>query len=186
MFGWRARIGCIHPRKGQLHTSMIEMKKVMPEGVYLNDVFLDGPTSQAPEHLLDMFPQLEPTAREVAKIGVDLIIQVGAPICLAQGPGGDQKIIDLIEQATGVPATTCVTSMVKGLQRIDVHQVVVVRPCRDRRSAGNGYREAGRRPQLCRRVECSEHGPRATTDQGLRPFAYHVLSSIGPADVFEV
>ncbi len=51
MFGWRARIGCIHPRQGQLHTSMIEMEKVMPEGVYLNDVFLDGPKSQAPEHL---------------------------------------------------------------------------------------------------------------------------------------
>ena len=26
-----SRIGCIHPRKGQLHTSMIEMEKVMPE-----------------------------------------------------------------------------------------------------------------------------------------------------------
>jgi maleate cis-trans isomerase len=128
MFGWRARIGCIHPRKGQLHTSMIEMEKVMPEGVYLNDVFLDGPKSQAPEHLLEMFPQLEPAAQEVAKIEVDLIIQVGAPVCLAQGLGGDKKIIDLIEQATGVPATTCVTSMVKGLQRMDVHKVVVVCP----------------------------------------------------------
>ena len=136
MFGWRARIGCIHPRQGQLHTSMIEMEKVMPEGVYLNDVFLDGPKSQAPEHLLEMFPQLEPAAREVAKIGVDLIIQVGAPICIAQGPGGDKKIIDLIEKATGVPATTCVTSMVKGLQRMDVHQVVVVCPYYQEEPAG--------------------------------------------------
>jgi maleate cis-trans isomerase len=61
---------------------------------------------------------------------------VGAPICIAQGPGGDQKIIDLIEQATGVPATTCVTSMVKGLQRLDVHQVVVVCPYYQEASAG--------------------------------------------------
>jgi hypothetical protein len=55
----------------------------MPEGVYLNDVFLDGPKSQTLEDLLAMFPQLEPAAREVSQIGVDLIIQVGAPICLA-------------------------------------------------------------------------------------------------------
>ena len=108
---------------------MIEMAKVMPEGVYLNDVFLEGPKAQALEDLLAMFPQLEPAAQEVAQIGVDLIIQVGAPICLAQGPEGDKKIMDLIEQATGVPATTCVTSMVQGLQRMDVHKVVVVCRC---------------------------------------------------------
>jgi maleate isomerase len=136
MFGWRARIGGIHPRQGQLHTSMIEREKVMPEGVYLNGVFLDGPKSQAPEHLLEMFPQLEPAAREVAKIGVDLIIQVGAPIGIVQGLDGDKKIIDLIEQATGVPATTCVTAMVKGLQRMDVHQVVVVCPYYQEASVG--------------------------------------------------
>ena len=58
MFGWRARIGCIHPRRGQLHTSMMEMAKVMLEGVYLNDVFLDGPQSQTLEDLVAMFPQL--------------------------------------------------------------------------------------------------------------------------------
>ena len=75
-----------------------------------------------------MFPHLGPAAQEVAKIEVDLIIQVGAPICLAQGLGGDKKIIALIEQATGVPATPCVTSMVQGLQRMDVHKVVVVCP----------------------------------------------------------
>jgi maleate isomerase len=136
MFGWRARIGCIHPRQGQLHTSMIEMEKVMPEGVYLNDVFLDGPKSQAPKHLLEMFPQLESAAREVAKIGLDLIIQVGAPICIAQGLDGDKKIIDLIEKATGVPATTRATSMVKGLQRMDVYKAVVVCPYYQEESAG--------------------------------------------------
>ena len=46
----------------------------------------------------------------------------------AQGPGGDKKLIDLIEQATGVPATTCVTPMVKVFQRMDVHKAVVVCP----------------------------------------------------------
>jgi maleate cis-trans isomerase len=61
---------------------------------------------------------------------------VGAPICIAQGPGGDKKIIDLIEQATGVPATTCVTSMVKGLQKMGVHTVVVVCPYYQEASAG--------------------------------------------------
>ena len=98
MFGWRARIGCIHPRKGHLHTSMVEMAKVMPEGVYLNEVFLDGPHSQALENLLAIFPQLVPAAREVAQIGIDLIIQVGAPICLAQGPEGEKKSSTLLSR----------------------------------------------------------------------------------------
>jgi maleate cis-trans isomerase len=52
------------------------------------------------------------------------------------GPGGDKKIIDLIEKATGVPATTCVTSMVKGLQRMDIHPVVVVCPYYQEEPAG--------------------------------------------------
>ena len=47
MFGWRARIGCIHPRRGQPHTSMLEMAKVMPEGVYLQG---DRILSRSGEH----------------------------------------------------------------------------------------------------------------------------------------
>jgi hypothetical protein len=70
---------------------MVKRAKVMPEGVYLNEVLLDGPHSQALEDLVAIFSQLVPAAREVAQIGIDLIIQVGAPICLAQGPEGEKN-----------------------------------------------------------------------------------------------
>jgi len=104
------------------------MQMAVPEGVLLNETFLEGPKSLALEHLLEMYPKLEPAAREVSAVGVDVIVQVGAPVCLAHGIKADEKIIELIEKATGVPATTCVTSMVKALRKLNLEKVVVVTP----------------------------------------------------------
>jgi maleate isomerase len=104
------------------------MQMVVPEGVLLNNTFLDGPKSLALKHLREMYSQLELAAREANLIGVDVVVQVGAPVCLAQGIGGDEKIIQCIEKATGVPATTSVTSMVKALHTLGIEKIVVFSP----------------------------------------------------------
>jgi maleate isomerase len=128
MFGWRAKIGLIHPGRGKINIGSIEMQMAAPEGVFLSDFYLDGPKSLAPEHINEVWEQLEPAAREVNRMGVDVITQQGVPICLIKGPGGDKKIIDIINKTTGVPATTDATSMIKALQHLQVKKVVVVAP----------------------------------------------------------
>jgi maleate isomerase len=128
MFGWRAKIGLIHPAAGTIHTGSTEMHMIVPEGVVLNDYYLNGPKSLSPEHLNEVWQQLAPASREVNQITVDAITQMGAPICLIGGPGADQKIIDIMEKATGVPGTTCVTSMIRALKHLGIKKVVVVTP----------------------------------------------------------
>ena len=128
MFGWRATIGGIFSRRGHLHVSAREMEMVLPDGVLLNNTYLEGPKSLTKEHLLETFEEIGPAAMEVNRIPADLIIQVGAPISLVHGVDGDKKIIDEIEKATGIPATTCISSIVEALHRLCIEKVVVVTP----------------------------------------------------------
>lgn len=133
MYGWRARIGCINPLRGDIPITAMEMEMAAPEGVIFNHTFLDGPHSLDPDHLRTMLPQLEPAARElISKTSMDLILMAGAPIVLANGA---DKVIELLEKATGLPATTNLTGIVRGLRRLDIQKVVVVCPYYSERMA---------------------------------------------------
>lgn len=126
MFGWRARIGFISPSPGGVPASLIEMEMLAPEGVIFVTKFLDGPASLATPDLLSLRPQIEPLARElVRKTELDIVLMAGAPIVLANGP---DRVVEILEQATGLPATTNVAGIVSGLRRLDVQKVVVVTP----------------------------------------------------------
>jgi maleate isomerase len=126
MFGWRARIGLISPATSGVHTSALEMEMLAPEGVLFVSRFLDGPRSLGLDDLRAMLPQVAPAARAIAATpDVDLILAAGAPIVLANG---SDTIIRTIADATGLPATTNVASIVAGLRRLGVGRVAVVTP----------------------------------------------------------
>lgn len=126
LFGWRARIGFISPLRGRIHTSEIEMQMVAPEGVLIHSAYLDGPKSLGLEDLRAVLPQVAPAAQEVTgSTPMDVIVQGGAPVCLANGT---HAIIDTITDATGVPATTVLNGLINGMRRLDMRKVVVVTP----------------------------------------------------------
>ena len=126
MFGWRARIGFISPGTSGVHTSAVEMELAAPEGVLFISKFLNGPKSLSVEHCRELLPQIEPAAKALAKsVDLDLIVMGGAPVCLANGP---ETLVSLIQDATGVPATTNVAGLVNGLKRLDIQKVAVLAP----------------------------------------------------------
>jgi maleate isomerase len=126
MFGWRARIGFISPNPGGLPGSLLEMERIAPEGVAFLTRFIDGPKSLGTQDLLEIYPQIEPLAKSlVKKAELDIILMAGAPLVLANGP---DKVAKMLTEATGLPATTNVAGLVNGMQRLDMHKIVVVTP----------------------------------------------------------
>jgi maleate cis-trans isomerase len=126
VFGWRARIGFLSPSPGGIATSLLEMEMAAPEGVAFLSRFLDGPATLETEVLRAMRPQLEPAARAlVAKSKLDLILMGGAPVVLANGP---DEVIEILEGAAKIPATTNVAGIVNGLRRLGIGKIVVVTP----------------------------------------------------------
>jgi maleate isomerase len=126
MFGWRARIGLISPGTSGIHTSALEMEMLAPDGVVFVSRFLEGPRSLGLDDLRAMLPQVGPAARAIAATpDVDLILAAGAPIVLGNGP---DTIVRTITEASGLPATTNVDSVVAGLRRLGVNRVAVVTP----------------------------------------------------------
>lgn len=77
------------------------------------------------ENLEQMMEQVDRAAREVASARVDVIAQCGTPGVFVHGFGYDRTVIDRIESATGIPATTMATSVVEALRRLGVRRVTV-------------------------------------------------------------
>jgi maleate cis-trans isomerase len=126
MFGWRARIGFLSPSPGGPPTSLLEMQMAAPDGVAFISRNFVGPKSLGLEDLRAMAPQIaELSADLAAKTDLDVILTAGAPIVLANGP---DEVIRVMHEATGVPATSNVAGIVKGIQRLDLARVVVVAP----------------------------------------------------------
>jgi maleate isomerase len=126
MFGWRSRIGFISPGTSGIHTSAIEMEMAAPEGVIFLSTFLNGPKSLSVEHCRELLPQIGPAAETLAKKSdLDLIVMGGAPVCLANGPS---KLVEVIEGAANVRATTVADGLVNALRRLDIQKVVVLTP----------------------------------------------------------
>jgi maleate cis-trans isomerase len=125
-FGWRARIGLVSPGTNGVHTSALEMEMLAPDGVLFVSRFLEGPRSLALDDQRAMLPQLAPAAKAIAETSdVDLILAAGAPVVLANDPA---SVIETITEATGLPATTNVSSLVAGLRRLGTCRVAVVMP----------------------------------------------------------
>lgn len=132
MYGWRARIGCIHP---SANSGWYEkFRKVTPEGVELVEARLFFPSGLEPgtrdteEAFPFMLEQIEKAAKEVASAAVQCIIQMGGALSMFRGWGADREIITRIEKATGIAATTHGIAETEALHKLDMHKVVVFTP----------------------------------------------------------
>lgn len=127
LFGWRARIGFISPRRGKIHTSAIEMQMLAPDGVLVHTADLEGPRSLGREDCLAMLDEIPDAAKLLSHgdAAADVIVMGAAPICLNVGP---DTVVETIEKAAGLPATTVMHGLVNGLRHVDAKRVVVVTP----------------------------------------------------------
>lgn len=124
--GWRAVIGVLNPTFGGLSPVAGELDMAVPKGVVFHRAHFHGPLGWSVEALKAVLPQVAEVAKEAAFPGVDLILQHGLPIGIIEGIGTDKKIISTVEQATGVKATTAITSVVEALRKLQVTKTIIV------------------------------------------------------------
>jgi len=104
----------------------LELRKAAPAGVVFNRATMLGPLGFSPEGVRVMLEQIEQATKMVALSGVDVIIQIGLPVGFLNGIGGDKKIIEIMEKASGVPCTTQITAVVQALRHLQISKVIIV------------------------------------------------------------
>ena len=117
-----ARLGLLVPSS---NTSVeTEFHRTLPDAVTLHvgRLFL---TQVTPESVRRIVADMEGQAKLLASADVDLIVLGATLPSLLNGLGYDQQLIGTIEAATGKPATTTTTALVKALRRMDVRRVVM-------------------------------------------------------------
>lgn len=132
MYGWRGRIGVIIPAVNT--TFEPECYRLAPEGVSFH--FARMPLGElSAEALLEMGKYAQEKGREVAAAGVDLIVFACTSGSFAEGKGHDEKIIRDLEDATGIPALTTSTAILRALQSLDIHSIAISSPYSDELNA---------------------------------------------------
>ena len=122
LFGWRARIGNLRPATAIEGSE--EWRRVAPEGV----AFVDGRTmveEVTEKGLAAMMTQVVGAAKLGAAAKPQVIVQCGAPGIFLRGLGHDRTVIEEMEKATGIPATTMMTAMVDAMRVLGVRRVAV-------------------------------------------------------------
>jgi maleate isomerase len=122
MYGWRAKIGRISPSPETVGCE--EWRRSMPDGVclvetrtLLHDVTVEG--------LGETVKQVERAALELASAEVDVILQAGTAIAFFRGFGHDQELSRRITDATGIKATTSLTSVVEALRALGIKRPAI-------------------------------------------------------------
>lgn len=125
MLGWRARIGFISPGNGE--TTPYEFYRMVPEGVMLVLTCLNIQSLVA-EELEEALGLVDQAAGHLARSEVDVIVLGGTPPVVFKGFGADRAIIERIEKATGIPASTKQTVAVEALRTLGVKRVALATP----------------------------------------------------------
>ncbi len=124
--GWRAVIGTMHTTFGGITPTTDELYSAVPQGVMFHRAHFHGPLGWSVEAVQAVLPQIPEVAKEAAFPGVELILQRGLPIGVIEGIGTDQRIINTIEETTGVRATTTITSVVAALRKLQLTKIIIV------------------------------------------------------------
>jgi maleate isomerase len=129
MFGWRKRIGYIGPTV--MEVVPYEFYKFAPDGVGLV-----GVTCNIDDWSADYFDQaLAQVTTAAAYLGsraVDFIIHGGGPLIVTRGKGFEEIIVNDIEKASGVRATTGIRAAMEALRHFGARRVVMASPYPER------------------------------------------------------
>lgn len=122
---WRKRIGGISPTVMEVVT--YDYYRMAPA-----DVGFVGITSNIDfwdkEHFDQALASLSRAADYLAARAVDFIIHFGTPLAVSRGPGYGAEIVRLIEEGTGVRATTSISSAVAAMEHLGIGRVAVASP----------------------------------------------------------
>jgi maleate isomerase len=124
-FGWRARLGLVHPSRGW--TPDHEWPRMLPRGVsfLVTRMPLKATT---PEELLKMGEHAIEAALLLASASVDLICYGCTVETVLQGIEYDKKLTEELREATGIPAKTMAGGVVEALREFKARKLAIVTP----------------------------------------------------------
>jgi maleate cis-trans isomerase len=122
MFGWRARIGYISPTV--MEVLPFEFYRFAPDGVGLVGMTC-GIDDWRPEEFEKGLAQVKGAAGYLGSRNVDFIIHGGGPLVVARGKGYEETIVNEIEAASGVPATTGVRAGMEALRHMGAQRIAI-------------------------------------------------------------
>lgn len=116
------RIGLLVPSSNT--TVEPEFYRALPANVTLHTarLFL---TDITPEAILRILQDLEEAAKLLATADVDVIVMGATAPSFLKGAGYDREVIDRIVKATGKPATTTSTALLRALKLIEAKRIVL-------------------------------------------------------------
>lgn len=134
------RIGLLVPSSNT--TVEPEFYRALPANVTLHTarLFL---TEITPEAILKMVEDLEEQSRLLASADVDVIVMGATAPSFLKGAGYDREVMARIEKATGKPATTTSTALLRALRFLDAKRIVLGSAYTDKVNAiAQGFLEA--------------------------------------------
>lgn len=128
MYGWRGRIGLMLPTGNSVNEP--EFNRMAPEGVsvHANRVFLERVT---PEALVGMEEHAAASARGLASIRLGVLAFGCTSGSFVGGKGYDENLIRIMQDETGIPATTTTTAVARGLRTLGVSRIALATPYTD-------------------------------------------------------
>jgi maleate isomerase len=125
MFGWRRRIGYITPTVMELVP--YEFYQFAPDGIGLVGVTCNIEDFKTDQYDAGLAVVLD-RARYLASRKVDFIIHGGAPLVTSRAPGFDRELVNMMETATGVPATTAIRAAMDAMEHLGMRRIVLATP----------------------------------------------------------
>lgn len=125
MYGRRGRIGLVLPTANS--TMEPEFQRMAPDGVttHANRIELKDVT---PDSLLAMEHDAARSARQIAMGRVGVIAFGCTSGSFVGGPGYDERLVKIMEDETGVQATTTTTAVVRALRVLGVQRIAMATP----------------------------------------------------------
>ncbi|AZG09750.1 hypothetical protein EGT29_18840 [Pigmentiphaga sp. H8] len=125
MYGYRARIGYTSPMAAT-ETFPYEFYRMAPAGVtlVLSTLAVLERSRDEVDRSYDMSLR---AARELARVGVDVLVLGGVPINLSRG-SDVAGLIGEVEHDIGVPVVTSITAQLDALRRLQARRVGIVHP----------------------------------------------------------
>jgi arylmalonate decarboxylase len=102
-----------------------DAKRLFPEGLNFISNGVGLPGGMTIEGYEEAIPRVVPRARELADGGADLISVFGSSITFFNGAEFNQRLVDLVTEATGLPATTQSNGLIDGLKHVNAKRVAL-------------------------------------------------------------
>ncbi len=120
----KRKIGVLSPRS-VIDNQPAEFYRLAPPGIMLVMV-ASGLREFSAEDVERVFASLDERLEMLMERGVDLVMQAGVPLPILVGTEAHDRLIDRMEEKTGLPATSSVLNVVAAAKHLGIKNIALV------------------------------------------------------------